>query len=252
METIGDRLVWYYVPFTDIPLPLGGVNVLTVFNTLVAMAVLWALLWLGVRKFAKVPGRGQVLVEMIVGAFDGLVESALELETREQNRRFFPLIITLFLLLLACNYVGVLPTAYFTEPTGDINTTLPLGIMGMTIATLCAIRVKGMGGYLAELCGPMFIPEEGAGTGAKIAGKLSALFFLPLNIAGELSKIVSISFRLFGNMIGGSIIIIVVSTLTYNLFVPIGLDGFFIFFQGAIQAFVFTMLTLTYVAVAIK
>jgi len=85
-----------------------------------------------------------------------------------------------------------------------------------------------------------------------IAGKLSAVFFFPLNVIGELSKIVSISFRLFGNIIGGSIIIIVVSQLTYNLVVPIGLDLFFVFFVGVIQAFVFTMLTLTYISVGIK
>ena len=91
-----------------------------------------------------------------------------------------------------------------------------------------------------------------AGFGAQIAGKLSALFFFPLNVVGELSKIISISFRLFGNIIGGGIIIIVVSHLTYSLVLPLFLDGFFVFFVGTVQAFVFTMLTLTYIAVAIK
>ncbi len=64
---------------------------------------------------------------------------------------------------------------------------------------------------------------------------------------------VSISFRLFGNILGGGIIIVVVTHLTMNFsWLAIGLDGFFIFFVGAVQAFVFTMLTLTYIAVAIK
>lgn len=251
MESIGERLIWFYVPFTDSPIPLGGVNVLTVLNTLIVMVVLWGLLYLGSRKRATVPGRGQIMVELIVGAFDGLVHSALELETKERSRRFFPLIASLFVFLLMCNYIGFFPTQYLTEPTADINTTLALGIMGMAIATTCGIAVKTPLGYFEELLGPMWSQPE-AGMGAQLAGKASALFFLPLNVIGELSKIVSISFRLFGNMVGGGIIIIVVSHLVYNLFLPIGLDMFFIFFQGLLQAFVFTMLTLTYIAVAIK
>jgi F-type H+-transporting ATPase subunit a len=67
-----------------------------------------------------------------------------------------------------------------------------------------------------------------------------------------MAKVVSISFRLFGNIIGGSIIITVVSTLVFHMVLPVGLDLFFVFFVGTVQAFVFTMLTLTYIAVAIK
>ncbi len=251
MENIGERLIWHYVPFTDIALPLGGINVLTVFNTLVVMLVLLTLMFLATRKLEKIPGRGQLMVEMFVGAFDNLVASSLELETQRENRKYFPLIASLFCFLLLSNFMGFFPGSLFEEPTGDINTTLSLGIMGMTIATFSAMRAKGLGGYFEELLGPMW-SQEGAEGMARIAGKLSALFFLPLNVIGELSKIVSISFRLFGNIMGGAIIIIVVSTLTYHLVLPIGMNLFFVFFVGTIQAFVFTMLTLTYIAVAIK
>jgi F-type H+-transporting ATPase subunit a len=215
------------------------------------MLILWGLLWLATRKRALVPSRGQIMVEMFVGAFDGLVSSSLELPTKEQNRRFLPLIGSLFMFLLLSNFIGFLPTHYFEEPTADINCTLGLGIMAMAIATYCGVKTKGAWGFTEELLGPMWSQPD-ATTGAKIAGKLSALFFFPLNVIGELAKIVSISFRLFGNIIGGAIIITVVSTLTYNFFLPIGLDFFFIFFVGTIQAFVFTMLALTYTAVAIK
>ncbi len=252
MESIGERLIWYYIPFTDIPIPLGGINVLTLFNVLVVMAAIFGLSYWAVRKFAMVPGRGQFAVEQLTGIFDSLVCSSLELETRQENRRFFPLIITLFLFLLLSNFMGFPPTPLFEEPTADINCTLGLGIMGMAIATWCSLRVKGLKGYLEELAGPMW-SQEGATGGALIAGKLSALFFFPLNIIGELAKIVSISFRLFGNIIGGGIIIVVVSNLVYHFsWLAVGMDGFFVFFVGTVQAFVFTMLTLTYIAVAIK
>lgn len=251
MEHIGERLIWNYIPFTDSAIPAGGVNVLTIFNTLVVMAILWALMWIGVRRIARVPGRAQVILEAFVGVFDGLVTSSLEYPTREANRKFLPLIASLFLFVCLSNFIGFLPTHYFEEPTADINCTLALGMMAIAIAMTCGVKAKGAREFFGELLGPMW-HQEGAVGMEKYMGKASALFFFPLNAIGEVAKVVSISFRLFGNIIGGSIIIIVVSTLTYNTFFPIGLDLFFVFFVGTVQAFVFTMLTLTYIAVAIK
>jgi F-type H+-transporting ATPase subunit a len=75
---------------------------------------------------------------------------------------------------------------------------------------------------------------------------------MPLNLIGELAKVVSISFRLYGNIMGGSIIIIVVGHLIYSLVLPPFLNAFFGLFVGTIQAFVFTMLTLVYISVQIK
>ena len=74
----------------------------------------------------------------------------------------------------------------------------------------------------------------------------------PLNIIGELAKVVSISFRLFGNIMGGSIIILVVSHLIYSLVLPPFLCFFFGLFVGTIQAFVFTMLTIVYISVQVN
>lgn len=250
MEQIGERLIWYYIPGTGVEIP-GGLNILTVFNTIVVMAAWWIVLGLAVRNAGRIPTRAQYLLEQFVSAFDNLVSSSLELETRQANRRFFPLIGSLFLFLLLSNFMGFWPVPIFEEPTADINCTLALGLMGLAIATYCGVKVKGPLGYFEELLGPMWSEEDAKGA-AKAAGKLSALFFFPLNVIGEMAKVVSISFRLFGNIIGGSIIIIVVSSLVRHMVLPIGLDFFFIFFVGAVQAFVFTMLTLTYIAVAIK
>ena len=251
MESIGERLTWFYFPFTDIEIPGGGVNVLTVLNTIFVMGTLWTLMWLAMRRLTRVPGRGQILLEQFVTAFDDLVTSSLELPTRKENRIFLPLIASLFVFLLLSNFMGFFPTDLFEEPTADINCTLSLGLMAVIIATYCGVKAKGLRGYFSELLGPLW-SEEGATGMTLIAYKASALFFLPLNISSEMSKIVSISFRLFGNIIGGSIIIVVVSTLVANVVLPVGLDLFFIFFVGTVQAFVFTMLTLTYIAVAIK
>ena len=133
---------------------MGGVNILTIFSTLVVMAMLWFLMWLGRRKLARVPGRAQVMLEQYVGIFDDLVTSSLELPTRKENRLFLPLITSLFAFLLLSNYMGFFPTHLFEEPAADINCTLSLGLMAVTIATYCGIKSKGLVGYMNELMGP--------------------------------------------------------------------------------------------------
>lgn len=252
MDQIGDRLVWYYVPFTDFEIPMNGVNILTLVNALIVMGGLFVFCRYAVHNIALVPGRAQYVLEQFVAMFDNLVSSSLELETREQNRTYLPLILVLFMYLIPANCMSFLPTNFFQEPTADINTTLGLGLLGMTVAVFSGIRAKGAVGYVAEMMGPLFTQEDAKGF-AWILGKLSALYFFPLNVVGEMAKVVSISFRIFGNIIGSGIIIIVISTLIYS-FSPmlIGMNLFFIFFIGIVHAFVFAMLTLTYIAVAIK
>jgi len=245
MERIGEREILFYIPGTNMEIPLGGLNVLTVFNTFLVMLLLWGLLYL-----AMVPSRAQAMVEMTMKAFDDLISSALELPTKKDNRKFFPLIYSLFVFLILANFIGFIPSRLFEEPTADINTTLALGIMAMAIAVYCGVKTKGADFFL-EFLGPMW-SQEGAKGAALVAGKASALFFFPLNFIGEIAKVISISFRIFGNILGGAIIIVVVSSLTYYMIIPVPLDFFFVFFVGTVQAFVFTMLTLTYIAVAIK
>ena len=142
-----------------------------------------------------------------------------------------PLVAALFLFLLVSNWLGIIP--HLEEPTKDLNTPLSLGLMGFVIAHWAGIRSKGFKTYIREYFQPIF-------------------FMMPLNVIGELAKVVSISFRLFGNIMGGAIIILVVSYLTWNVLLPPFLNAFFGLFVGTIQAFVFTMLTVVYIAVQVK
>jgi F-type H+-transporting ATPase subunit a len=248
MEEIGQRLVWHYVPFTDIRIPLGGINILTVGNTLLVICILWALLWFGARKFARVPGRAQLLVETYVGAFDTMVSDTLQLHTKDENRHFFPLIAALFAFILLCNGIPLLPLPHIEEPTSDLNCTLALGMMVVTYSLYCGFKVHGIGGKLAEMCGP-FWHHEGSFTMAALPGKAIGLgFFFPLAVVENLSRMMSISCRLFGNITGAAIILTVVTSLTFGMAVPLGLDAFFLVFESAVQAFVFSMLALIYIA----
>ena len=170
----------------------------------------------------------QVLGEMYLSAFNKLTEDALG---KEMAKTYAPLISALFMFLLLSNWLGIIP--HLQEPTRDLNTPLSLGLMGFVIAHYAGIKTKGWKVYLKAYLEPIF-------------------FMMPLNVIGELSKVVSISFRLFGNIMGGSIIILVVSYLTYSIVFPPLLNAFFGLFVGTIQAFVFTMLTLVYISVQVK
>jgi F-type H+-transporting ATPase subunit a len=180
------------------------------------------------RKRGLVPTAMQVIGELFVSSFYQLTEDALD---REKARTYGPLIVVLFMFLLLSNWLGIIP--HLEEPTKDLNTPLSLGIMGFVIAHYAGIKSKGFKRYAGEYFQPIF-------------------FMMPLNLIGELAKIISISFRLFGNIMGGSIIILVVSYLTYSIVLPPLLNAFFGLFVGTIQAFVFTMLTVVYISVQVK
>ncbi len=170
----------------------------------------------------------QALGELIVSLLYGLTEDALG---KELAQKYGPLVCALFMFLLLSNWLGIIP--HLEEPTRDLNTTFGLGLIGFFIAHYAGIKTKGFKTYSKEYFQPIF-------------------FMMPLNLIGELAKIVSISFRLFGNILGGSIIILVVSYLTFNLLLPPFLYAFFGLFVGTIQAFVFTMLTVVYISVQVK
>jgi len=203
------------------------VNTTTLFNTWLIMAVIVAGSALATRKLKEIPGFFQRIVEVYVSFFDNLVKQTLE----TTSRGYLPLVGTMFIFLLLCNWIGIVPG--LNEPTKDLNTPLSLGILGFFLTHTAAIREKGVIAYLKEYTEPFFV-------------------MAPLNIVSELAKVVSITFRLFGNIFGGAIIIAVVSPLVYHLVLPPFLAAFFGLFVGIIQAFVFTMLTITYIAVATK
>ena len=179
------------------------------------------------RRPALVPSPLQGVAEVLVEAFRNLVDQSLG----RLGPRYFALILTLFAFILVSNWLGMIP--FLEEPTRDLNTPLVLGLLGFAVAHFTAVRVKGWRAYLREYFQPFFL-------------------MFPLNVIGEFAKVVSISFRLYGNIMGGSIIIYVVSGLVRQLVLPPFLNAFFGVFVGTVQAFVFAMLTLTYISVAIQ
>ncbi len=142
--------------------------------------------------------------------------------------RFLPFIATIFIYVGVGNLIGVVPG--LANPTGDLNTTLGLALVVFIVVQYEGMREYGVWGYLKSFAEPV-------------------IFLLPINVIGELAKPISHSFRLFGNIVGGGIII----TLIYQAapaLIPVPLHGWFGVFVGAIQALIFGMVAIAYISVA--
>ena len=151
----------------------------------------------------------------------------------------FSFIGALFIFIAFCNTATLIP--WLDEPTKDINTTLALGTIAFLYVQICAVAAHGAREYAAEFFKPIFI-------------------MFPLHVISKLAMVISISFRLFGNIFGGAIIGgLYMSMIKGSLvFETLGLLSgfnflialFFGLFEGVLQAFIFTVLTLTYISIA--
>ena len=224
MEELG-KIHQLIIPFGEYKMTF---NLEAILMTWIVIACLIVFGIMTTRKRGIRPSALQSVGELFVSQLFQLTEDALD---KEMAKTYGPLTCALFLFLVISNWLGLIP--HLEEPTKDLNTPLGLGIMGFCIAHYAGIKAKGFKAYLKDYCAPIF-------------------FMAPLNVIGELAKVVSISFRLFGNIMGGSIIILVVSYLTYSILLPPFLNAFFGIFVGTIQAFVFTMLTIVYISVQVK
>ena len=213
-------------------IPIGGhimtFNLLAILMTWIVILLLVCFGYFSARQHSRIPAPLQVVGELLVSNLYALADDALD---EKLARKYAPMICALFMFLALSNWLGILP--HLEEPTKDLNTPLSLALMGFIVSHFEGIRTKGFKKYIAGYFDPFF-------------------FMLPLNIIGELAKVVSISFRLFGNIMGGSIIIMVISHLCYNVAMPPFLNLFFGLFVGSIQAFVFTMLTVVYISIQVK
>jgi len=222
--------------------PLGGYHPVTVHVTWAVMA-----LWIALALFVRVklrndlrekPGRLQIFFEKFVEFLHGLCEDTLE---HGRGKIYVPLIGTIFLMVWGSNLSTVIPIPHAEEPTANANFTVGLATMALLVAHFSAITIKGLGGWLHHFY--FKIPLK------KLGIPFPLIIPNPLELVGELSKPVSHSMRLFGNIFGGAIIMTVISKLTFYAIVPTFLTAYFGIFVGTVQAFVFSMLALVYIAV---
>ena len=222
--------------------PIGGSVNFTQANVwmLVGVVLTLLLLWVGMRKEALVPGRLQSAAEI---AYTSIEKMCLD-QIGPEGRQFFPFVFTLFFFILMGNVLGLLPYA-FTYTSG-IAVTFALALLVIVLVTVVALRIHGIRFFT------YFFPAG--------APKLLAPLIIPVEVLSYLSRPVSLSIRLFANMVAGHVMFEVFATFVLLLggaggiwvvaaVGPLALNVVlfgFEFLVAFLQAYVFSILTCIY------
>jgi F-type H+-transporting ATPase subunit a len=269
---------------------LGPLGTLNITNSFLTMIIVMAFLIIGgamIARRASVdrPGKAQTGFEMIIEFLLNLVESTAG---KRVGRKIFPLIGGLFIFIIVANYSGLLPGVgtigvyheeegeetteeariasaqqpsdavvvyaaeegeghhevlypFLRSPNADLNMTIAMALITFTVVQVAGVAAHGVGGRIKHMADPPFM--------------------FPIEVISELSRIVSLSFRLFGNIFAGEVLVTVMVTmsaavLSNTFWIPVfffGLPTIFLLLEvlfGFIQALVFALLTLIYIALA--
>jgi F-type H+-transporting ATPase subunit a len=209
-------------------------------DTFLVDGLLIALLIAINKKIAVIPGKLQNLMEIAIEVFYGIVESVAE----DRASKIFPYLMSFFLFILLANWSGLIPgisaiglkeghniIPFLRPATSDLNTTLALALISLVATHVMSIRTTGIKDYVSRY----------------ISLNPLNLYIGILEAVGEVVKVVSLSFRLFGNIFAGEIVLGTVSTIFAVLF-PLP----FLMLEvvvGLVQALVFSMLTMAFMAV---
>lgn len=199
----------------------------------VAMIIIIAISLIVKKSMSLVPSGTQNVVEVIVEYVLNLAESSIG----HMGRFFLPLLGTLFIYILVCNFMGLLPG--FEAPTGNLNTTASMAIPVFLATHYYGIKIHKLG-YIKHFLGPIR---------SIVALPLMILMFF-IELVGHLARPLTLSVRLFGNMMAKHMLLLILLGLTPWLVpIPILVLGVLV---SVVQALVFTLLTALYLAGAVE
>lgn len=179
------------------------------------------------KRATEVPGAAQNVAELIVEMLDGVVKGGMG----KNAGKFMNYIGTVFIFILICNLSGLFG---LRPPTADYGVTLPLGLITFVLIHYNKFKHQKVSGVIKGLCDPWPI-------------------WAPINIIGDIAVPISLSLRLFANVLSGTVMLALVYGLLSMIAIgwPAALHVYFDIFSGAIQTYVFCMLTMTYISDAI-
>ena len=192
------------------------------------------------KRISLIPGMFQNLIEMTVETFYEITESVAS----ERATKIFPYLMSFFLFILLANWSGLIPgisavgikegntlLPFFRPATSDLNTTLGLALVSAVATHIMSIRITGIKDYLSRF----------------ISLNPLNLYLGILELISEFAKVISLSFRLFGNIFAGEVVLGTVSSIFAFLFpLPFLMLEVIV---GFVQALVFAMLTMAFMAV---
>lgn len=189
----------------------------------VVMILLLALGAMGAKGVKLIPGKAQNVFEILIS---GIEEFMVDV-TGEEGRWLFPLAGTVFIYIFTCNLIGLVPG--FFPPTASLNTTISCAVTVVLFTHILGVKYHGVK-YIKHFLGPVWwmIP-----------------IVFPIEVIGHVARILSLSFRLFGNMMGHELVLGILFGLAGLFFAPLPIMGLGIF-VSLVQAFVFFLLSIMY------
>ncbi len=232
--------------FSFLGLPITN----TLLTSWIVLLILSLLAYLVMKRINIVPATLQNILEFFVEKFLGVMEGVFG--SKQTAEKYFPIIATLFLFILLCNWFGILPgigsVGFFEEHDGkevfvpilrsaasDINFTLALAITDVFLVNILGIAAIGLGRHISKF----------------FTFRSPLDFFVGvLEFISEIAKMISFSFRLFGNVFAGEVLLVITAFLVpYLIPVPfLALE----LFVGFVQALVFAMLTTVFISIAVQ
>ena len=208
-------------------------NVKTMVMTWIVMILVALFALAATRNMSlKKPAGAQNILEMVFEGIKGLVNDNMD---PKKGAALLSIVVTYFIFILFSNLIGLVPT--FSSPTADYNTTLALALCTFALIFIFGLKYKGLG-YFKHYLKPYAI-------------------FLPITIIEDFSKPITLTFRLYGNIYGGEVLMAVLLGLlggwihVFGGFIASVVWLAFSIFVGFIQAFIFTMLSIAYVSQAV-
>jgi F-type H+-transporting ATPase subunit a len=216
-------------------------------STLLTMWLVMALVvvgaWLMIRGSKLIPGRGQNVFEFV---YEFLSDFGVGL-AGPAGKPYIPIFVGAFLLIVFDNWIGLVPPVGKIEqlraPSSDVNITIGMALVSFLIFHIEGFRHLGFGGYLGKFF-PFYEFRNGIGAG------IIAVFVGLIELMLEFVKPVTLSMRLFGNIYGGEVALGVITALTIG-FIPVLLIALELMLN-AIQALIFSVLTLMFIVLAIE
>ncbi|MFP4507644.1 MAG: F0F1 ATP synthase subunit A [Candidatus Acetothermia bacterium] len=210
-----------------------GLDIITLLMSWVVMALIIGFAWWlrkGLEQDVEEEPSGRLIVlESLINLLEEQFADAFESE--RLRTQLYSFISTLFLFITVSNWISIVPG--LSSPTQDFNIPLSFALLVFLVSHYYGMRINGTGTYLKSFAEPY-------------------PFMLPMNVISEIAKPISHSFRLFGNVFGGAVLISVLTARLIPILLPAFFQAFYGLFIGAIQAFVFALLAVSYINVAVQ
>lgn len=219
----------------------------TILMSWLVMAAVSLLAFLCTRRLSLVPGKSQSVMELAVGGAHDYIADVLE--SKKLASKYFPIIMTIFIFVLTLNWAGLLPgitafgiydehhhlTPFFYPAATDLNITLAFALVAFLTIQIAGVTAIGFFKY--------------AGKFINFSSPLAFAVGL-IELVSEIARLISFSFRLFGNILAGKTLLLVI-TMMVPFLLPVPVLAFEVF-VGFIQAFVFAILTLFFIKIAVE